>query len=105
MAVIEYLTSVKLFESYPTQVLIDALKSDEELFKSVKDVLIEPDNMLTTHDITVRECQLIRTTFEDWISEDTNGNRALIHILNWCYDNIKWLDIVNFLKYNQPFKG
>lgn len=98
MAVIEYLKSGKDFEYYPTQVLIDILRSDEGLFKSVKDVLIEPDDLYTTYDITIRECQLVRTTFEDWISEDTNGNRALIHILNWCYDNIKWLDIVDFLK-------
>lgn len=98
MAVIEYLTDIKEFENYPTQVLIDILRTDEGMFKSVKDVLIEPDKLNTTYDITVRECQLIRTTFEDWISEDTNGNRALIHILNWCYDNIKWLSVVNFLK-------
>lgn len=98
MAVIEYLTNATAFENYPTQILIDALKSDDGLFRSVKDVLIEPDKLNTSHDITVRECQLVRTTFEDWISEDTNGNRSLIHILNWCYDNIKWINIVDFLK-------
>lgn len=98
MAVIEYLTSEHEFQIYPTQVLLDVLSADPELFKSVKDVLIEPDNLFTSHDITVRECQLVRTTFEDWISEDTNGNRALIHMLNWCYDNVKWLAIVNTLK-------
>lgn len=98
MAVIEYLSSTKEFEFYPTRIIVDILTGDKELYNSVKDVLIEPDNLNPTHDILVRECQLVRTTFEDWISEDTNGNRALIHLLNWCYDNIKWLFIVDFLK-------
>ena len=98
MAVIEYLSSTKEFEYYPTRIIVDILTEDKELYNSVKDVLIEPDNLFTTHDITVRECQLVRTTFEDWISEDTNGNRALIHMLNWCYDHVKWPAVVNALK-------